>query len=778
MKIFLIIFLSTCSVSIIHAKAINIGLIFDGNKKIERSLIEEIKKETIKLNAGEFNIQFPTDKAITTNREIDSILSAINTLSQDKSVDIIIAHGLLVSNEAAHYKELLKPVIATFVADRKVQEFPYTEGTSLKKNFTYINNSYSVDRDLRQFHELINFKKLLLPMNPVMLNSLPGLRDMLNPVQQELGFSIEFYPVNSTLTEVLENMPADIDAVYMPPVAGFSEQELSAFAQGLIEKKLPSYSLWGRDDLKLGFMATSNGSEVDSLRFSRRVALIIQSILLGIPPSSIKVDLQQPAKLAINQKTAHAVGFYPGRQLLENAEALFNDSVAQGSFLSLGDAMRQAAAKNLALAVGELNIAQAEDLVDVNRSALLPQLSVGLSGTLIDERRAGIQQAEQSADVELNLSQLVYSESDWSNYDVAKLLKQAEEEGFKAQTLDIMGETASAYFRVLSAQAIEQVRQGNLKVSQANLELAKMRLNIGYSSRADVLRWQSVIATDTSQVYLAQAEKEQLETELKRLLHMDLTDSVLVSGTSSALHVKKLQTEPFNVYFDNFVKYRLLLKFEIERAINNSPELKQVSHFVDSSRRQLDARKRAYYIPDININARFGQNIDQGGRGRNNRSLQKDEWAVGLQASLPLFTSGARSAEVSRASHVLKQDKTSHAQINQSVEARVRSALQRAKGSFPTVRLSKDAALAAEENFNMVSDTYAQGQVSITSLIDAQNAALSAKLDSVEALYSFMIDWVEAQRSTADFDVFLSVDGLDKWYQALTADNQSSAQLR
>ena len=69
----------------------------------------------------------------------------------------------------------------------------------------------------------------------------------------------------------------------------------------------------------------------------------------------------------------------------------------------------------------------------------------------------------------------------------------------------------------------------------------------------------------------------------------------------------------------------------------------------------------------------------------------------------------------------------------------------------------------------MVSDSYRSGAVSITSLIDAQNASLSADLSAVEALYSFMIDWIEIQRSVANFDQILSDTGIDLWYQELEA---------
>jgi outer membrane protein TolC len=69
----------------------------------------------------------------------------------------------------------------------------------------------------------------------------------------------------------------------------------------------------------------------------------------------------------------------------------------------------------------------------------------------------------------------------------------------------------------------------------------------------------------------------------------------------------------------------------------------------------------------------------------------------------------------------------------------------------------------------MVSDSYAKGVVSITSLIDAQDASLSADLSAIEALYSFMIDWVEIQRSAANFDLLLSEQGMESWYQELDA---------
>jgi outer membrane protein TolC len=230
-----------------------------------------------------------------------------------------------------------------------------------------------------------------------------------------------------------------------------------------------------------------------------------------------------------------------------------------------------------------------------------------------------------------------------------------------------------------------------------------------------------------------------------------------------------LENEKFQGFFDNALNFNHFINFTIDRALANAPELKQIDHLFQSARRQVDAGKRAYYIPDVSVNAWFGQNIEQGGVGAQNNNFQNDNWSVGFQASLPLYSGGARSAEVSRASHSMAQNQYQRDNLQEVIEARVRSALQKTKGSFPAVRLSKDAAVAAKENFTMVSDSYAKGVVSITSLIDAQDASLSADLSAIEALYSFMIDWVEIQRSAANFDLLLSEQGMENWYQELDA---------
>lgn len=746
---------------------IRIGVVLDGPIKRELLPLSQIKKEIIELNAGEFDILFPDDKTIHGNWNVKDIQAALKTLSDAPDVDLIIANGLLSSHEAASMPVLNKPVIAPIVVDRVLQQLPYTDGKSGKNNYVYISDNRTVEADLLQFYQLKQFQHLGIVVDKLFLDALPELKGTTYTIQQKLGFELTLLPVVDSPEDVLYDLPEDIDAIYVPPLLRFDESAFKQLSQQLIQRRLPSFSLLGREELELGLLATLSGRDIDTIRYARRIALYVQSILLGSDAATLKVDLDQPAKLAINMRTARAIGYSPKWQFLELADLLYEEETVDQQSISLVAAIQQAIDANLSLQINKIDLALAKDDITRSRSALLPQLSIGAGVNQIDRGRAGLSQAQRSADADITASQLIYSETTRSGYDVAKLLEQAEDASLRTAILDLTQSSATAYLQLLLAHATEKVRQSNLTVTETNLELAETRLKIGYSDRSEMLRWKSQLATDRQNLYAAQAGRDQAETELKRLLNIPLSDSLAVTDDGIEDLLLILDSERFQRFYDNPFSLAIFTEFEVERGLQFSPEIEELQHVISSNQRQLTAAERAYYVPDVSVNAQYGRNIERGGLGADNNNFRDDEWSVGLQATLPLFAGGARRSEVSRASNTLIQNRYQLHNIKERIEARVRSGIQKASGSYPAIRLSKDAAAAADENLSLVIDAYSKGVVSITDLIDAQDASLAAKLSAVEAQYSFMIDWVEIQRAVANFDLLLTKDGIEHWYQAL-----------
>lgn len=105
--------------------------------------------------------------------------------------------------------------------------------------------------------------------------------------------------------------------------------------------------------------------------------------------------------------------------------------------------------------------------------------------------------------------------------------------------------------------------------------------------------------------------------------------------------------------------------------------------------------------------------------------------------------------------------------VRERIEQRIRAALYRIRASHPSVQLSKDAASAVNKNLGLVTDAYSRGAVSILDLLDAQNAALVAEETATNAVFDFLIDLMNLQRSLGGFYFFLDSHGVDNWLDRL-----------
>ena len=532
------------------AETIRVGVLLDGPVKREYVPLDQIVGEIRDLNKDDFTIEFPDDKIKHGNWQVSQIKAELLSLLNDPNIDLVITNGILGSQQAAQVKNLNKPVIAAIVADRVLQRLPYKEsGVSGKSNYVYISDDRTVGNDLRKFHELVQFDHLGIIVDKLFLDSLPELMNITEGAQSELGFKLTFIPVSNHLGSALDEMPSDIDALYVPPLLRFGHEEFQQFAQKLITIKMPSYSLMGREELKAGLLATSSGRDRDTIRYARRIALLMQSILLGENAANLKVALAQPEKLAINMQTARAIGFSPNWRFLETADLLYEDDIQNQTLLTFTQAIEEAVASNLSLQVDRLDLELAKDSVANSRSSLLPQLNIGTGITQIGEDQAEFQGSERSADGSLNLSQTIYSESQRSGYAVAKLLQQAEDANLQSSILNIISNTATSYLQLLSAEATEEVRKSNVKVTETNLELAETRLRIGSSDRSEVLRWRSQIATDRRNLYSAEASREQAGINLKQLLHKPLSEPIGVTDNGISDQLSILESEKFTRFF-------------------------------------------------------------------------------------------------------------------------------------------------------------------------------------------------------------------------------------
>ena len=199
---------------------------------------------------------------------------------------------------------------------------------------------------------------------------------------------------------------------------------------------------------------------------------------------------------------------------------------------------------------------------------------------------------------------------------------------------------------------------------------------------------------------------------------------------------------------------------------------------IASQRRILLSAQRAFWAPEVALTGSTTSWLrGGGGSGFQLSDLLPEpislpspgniDWSVALNVRFPLFTSGAKEAEARQSREELAQLRSERESLAERIEQRVRTALHAAGASFASIKLARDAETAARGNLELVTAAYREGTLSIIDLVDAQNAALVAEQAAANAVYDYLLDLMNVQRSEGRFDFFSSPAEIAQWRERL-----------
>ncbi|HEU4531964.1 MAG TPA: TolC family protein, partial [Steroidobacteraceae bacterium] len=730
------------------------------------------RREVANVVGSDLAIELPEQKRFAGDWSVAGVDAAIDRALADAEVDVVLLFGILASHQGARRRTLDKPVIAPIVIDPVLQEFPLAAGVSGRRNFTYAADFQSVGADVRLFYDVVRFKHVAALLDEALYDALPQLRTKADELTAALGARITLVRAGDDVKELLAAIPADADAVYVTGLLRFGDDEMRELAQGLIDRRLPSFSVMGRSEVERGLLMTSGGAQRDVERLARRIVLMMQRIAMGEDPATFEVSFPTTQRLVINMRTATRIGFSPRWEYLADAEQMFaaetDGKRGEREPLSMLDAMQAALDANPQLAASTARADSAEDDVRIARSELLPALDASATRTRLDADRASpLTEAEESDSAGLQFQQVIYSERAWAGYSISRSLHEASRQGLRQDLLDTLQSAASAYLDVLRAKSVESVRRAQVENTRKNLETSRVREAVGLGGRSDYLRWVSQLARDKQDLLGAESARRQAEEELARIIHRPANQPFSTVETGLEDPLALVASPRTQAFLDTPAKWKVFSEYVVHSALEQAPEIAQTQALVSSRQRAVTAARRSYYLPDLALVSSGSKALSERGAGSGFLAGAPDDesWSIRLQATIPLFSGGRRTAELSQAKHELRASEADRATATDAVEARARIALHRTASSHPAIELSREAAAAADENLAMVSDAYARGAVSVTDLIDAQDTALSAGLAAADAKYTFLIDFVAVLRAMSEFDVLLDPESREAWYR-------------
>ena len=759
---------------------VRIGIVLDGPWGRDAKAISLFKQEIRELNAGEFKVIFPANRTVQGNWTVSGVRKALNTLLKKKDVNIVIALGYAASHEAARRKKLSKPVIAPFVIDAELQRLPHTKkGTSGVRNLNYIDSFKSVERDIQVFKQITPFKNLAILVDSFTLRSISGIGKRAPQIAKRQKINVNIVTVKQSMDAALKRIPVGTDAVMVGPLIRLKGNDFQRLVKGLKDRKLPSFSLWSRNDVESGILA---GMTHDAYlqHLARNVAVHVHEILRRVRASRLSVAFTPGEQLAINMATARAIDICPSLSMQTEADLLNEQRTDIQRMLTFEKAVQEAIAANRDLAAAEKNVAAGLQAVRERRADLLPQIGIGAGTSVIDEDRAQAslgQSPEKTMTGSATLSQLLYSDKAWSNYSVQKHLQKAREEGRNTVQLDIIQAASTAYLNVLRAKTLERIQKDNLRLTRANLERARVRQYAGIAGPEEVYRWESEIARNRQVVLESESLTMNAMNALNRLLNRPLQEQFIAKEAELSDPLLALSNRLFSDLVSNPKQLELFKDFVVQEGFSLSPELQGLDAQIAAQRRTMTSSTRALWLPDLSLQADVSELFSESGAGtreeRNQNAsanpllneLDTTAWSVGVYLTFPLFTSGQKSATYLRSREEFDQVTIERAATAQRIEERILAAVNFTRASYPGIQLSRDAAEAADKNLALVADSYAQGIKTIIDLIDGQNLALVADQRSANSVYNFLIDLMNVQRSVGRFDFFQSESQRQAWYQ-------------
>lgn len=737
-----------------------VGVVLDGPLSRPVFSRDQVRGEIEALLEGEWRLELGEETTRRGDWTLAGAREALAAQLADERIDIVITLGVLASQAAAETRTLPKPVIAAVVADPELQGFPLSDGVSGKTNFTYLTDFRSMEEQLRSFRRAVPFEELAILVDADILAALPRLRAQKErEVEENFGIRVEVLPVGTSLEPVYARL-AQADAVYVTPLLRFNADDIRGLADRLVDMRLPSFSMLGGHELDLGLLMTRGGGEQADIAAARRIALNVQRILLGDEPADIPVALNHVQRLTLNMAVAERIGYEPDFSVMADARLLNEQPGRWGERLSFTEALAIAVRNNRRLQAAAYGPELAATELDSARSQLLPQLGFEASRSRIDADRA-LLRPENSTDLQVNARQVVYSDDVIADWRAAGRRVDASILDYRSRELDVLQAAGEAYLQVLRARAIYEVRRANLDITRENLQLARVRESIGYSGRADVLRWESRLASDRVDLIDAERSLDQAGVRLGQVLGSSQKAPPRPAEDSVDKTLGYFRSERFGRLIDSQSAWDRFRAFLVREALERSPELAGLDERIAAGERQRLAARRKFYVPEVALQAGAGERIQASGAGSGSSLfqglIQQDDrsWNVALTASWPIFTGGALRARLSAAELELARLHAERMAAEEDIEARTRLTLHATGASFLSIGLTEEAARAARENLDIVSDAYGRGAASITDLLEAQDALLNAELGTENARFRYLIDLMGVLRATADFRLVL-----------------------
>ncbi len=397
---------------------------------------------------------------------------------------------------------------------------------------------------------------------------------------------------------------------------------------------------------------------------------------------------------------------------------------------TLPELVRSALATHESVARAESQVRRARADVRLTTSALLPRLE--LNGTYT---RFGSAQSVEFAPGEsfvitpltdwnysVDLRQtLFYGLRDWRARTVARQLEDAAELERIAAAGDLTLQVSQAFYDAVAAEQRLEVRRAAVEQSEAQLNVARRRFEVGEVAAADVAQLRARAAAERQQAVEAKGASELARRRLARLAGVDGLGELEPPGSIPVPEGDAAALET--------------------AALERRAELRALGERLDAAGLVVTVEKGAW-LPTFDVHAQYYAQKAE---------FPSQDWSsVAFTLKVPVYDGGVTAARVAKA----REDQVEVDLMRREVEKLVRDQVDAASISHRTavaaLAAARERLAAAQEAHRQVERAYRVGEATATDLLVATTELTDAETAEIIARWQRELQAIALRRAVGE----------------------------
>ena len=776
-----------------NAKTIELAFVFDGPSDKNEIVLQKFQKTIARSLLPDYKASFPKDLVFTGNWTDKGAIAAADKALASRA-RMVISLGYISSNYYTDKKNKNKYVVT--IDQYGLRDF----------GDKFFNPMQQTANDFVTFKKLVpDIKKTAILMNDNYYKTNSHWSDNISKKLKEKNCSIDFVvvPVNSNVNASLSKIPKDVDSVFVTPLYNLTSAQRKELYKYINDKKLPSFSSVGKEDVELGALLGTSTFDVDK-KLAEATSFNIHGVLHGKAVKNEKIPFYDDKVIFYNSDSGEMVGYTPPLRLLNNAVTISHKELPVYDLGTLLDALDSS---NLDMARKQYLVSAARRSVASAYLRYLPTLRIDLGYQNYNDgyakSYAGV--PANAGAFTIGMDQVLYSPDLVTNIIVKhKKLKfdKAEADLTKA---NMEYQTANLYIDTLMLENMIKVQEEYVQETRENLAIARVREKTGKCGYEEVFRWAGEVSESEKKLLSMKADYKNLKLQINKLLNKDQKADFTfkpLNASDPALFSSDLHIID---HVRNPQKLGLFTDLLVKEVMYLSPETAKLKAAIAMKKAEMANYGQKFFLPNAKLSleytSQFSRNLPYEYEGHNQlkssraaaqsaaaqaRSLsnaqidpqnpmsgiaamgdamragatafqdgwynspylglEKNSFRVFLGAQWKPIEGGHKIAEIARCKAELNELKAYMDEVNTEIELQVRSVVNRAIAKYFIIEKSYKAMFAQAENYETVKVKYLLGEVPVNQIADAHDLYFNAKIDALNSQYEFMKELIWVQR--------------------------------